>query len=62
MKQRTDRRRTGNEAVNPLEDNGRGEFARERRKQRDRRLENLDDAERQTLLSEMPGVLPDRRP
>lgn len=61
MKERTDRRRTGDETINPLEDNGRGKFARERRKRRDRRLENLDDAECQLLLSEMPGTLPDRQ-
>lgn len=62
MKQRTDRRRAGNPAQDPLEDNGRGQFVRERRKRRDRRIENLELEERQTLLSEMPGLTLNRRP
>jgi hypothetical protein len=62
MKQRTDRRRAENTAPDPHENNGRGQFARERRKRRDRRIENLELEERQLLLSEMPGMTLNRRP
>ena len=62
MKSRTDRRRTRNENEDPYENNGRGQFARERRKRRDRRMENLDLEERQLLLSEMPWLTLDKRP
>ena len=62
MKQRTDRRRTRSAPQDPHEDNGRGQFARERRKRRDRRMENLELEERQLLLSEMPWLTLDKRP
>jgi len=62
MKQRTDRRKSRNEDQDPLEDNGRGQYSRERRKRRDRRMENLDLEERQLLLSEMPWLTLNKRP
>jgi hypothetical protein len=61
MKSRTDRRRIRTEAEDPLENNGRGKFARERRKRRDRRMENLELVERQLQLSEMPWLTLDKR-
>jgi hypothetical protein len=62
MKQRTDRRKASKEPEDAYEDNGRGQFARERRKRRDRRMENLDLEERQLLLSEMPWLTLTKRP
>ncbi len=62
MKQRTDRRRVRNGLQDAYEDNGREQFARERRKWRDRRMENLDLEERQLLLSEMPWLTLNKRP
>jgi len=61
MKQRTDRRKTRCNIQDTNEDNGRGRYARERRRQRDRRLANLDLEERRLLRSEMPGLTPGRR-
>lgn len=52
MRSGKDRRKTPDDKV--FEDIAR--TAPERRKQRDRRLENLDADERQTLLSEMPAI------
>jgi hypothetical protein len=62
VKQRTDRRKVRNGLQGPYEDNGREQFARERRKRRDRRMENLDLEERQLLLSEMPWLTLNKRP
>ncbi|MEZ5543564.1 MAG: hypothetical protein R3F42_16240 [Pseudomonadota bacterium] len=62
MKHRTDRRKAKDTGHDPLEDNGRAQFARERRKRRDRRMENLDLEERQLLLSEMPWLTLNKRP
>ncbi|MGB5340321.1 MAG: hypothetical protein WBO06_14645 [Gammaproteobacteria bacterium] len=55
---RKDRRHGSTTATLRLEDDEHGLVLEDRRKQRERRLENLDAAERQTLLSEMPGVDP----
>lgn len=62
MKPRRERRKVSSGTEDPHENNGRGEFARERRKRRDRRMENLDLEERQLLLSEMPWPTLDKRP
>jgi len=39
----------------PLEDNDRARVLMERRKQAERRLDNMDEEERQLQLSEMPA-------
>lgn len=62
MKQRTDRRKSGPGTEDPYAENGRAQLVRERRKRRDRRVENLEVEERQLLLSEMPWLLPDKAP
>lgn len=61
MKERTDRRKDRGGLEDSREDNGRVQFARERRKRRDRRMENLDLEERQLLLSEMPWLTLNKR-
>ena len=53
MRKRRDRRRPHATSDYPFEDLRHS--ARERRKLKDRRLENLDAEQRQLLLSEMPG-------
>ena len=53
MRNRKDRRKPADPNAIILEDLHAG--ATDRRKQADRRLENLDAEERQLLLSEMPG-------
>jgi hypothetical protein len=60
MRNRKDRRSQQPPESEHLE-NGRGLLARERRKGRDRRKENLRLEERQLLLSEMPWITPGRR-
>jgi len=54
MRNGKDRRKTPAGTSSDFEDIAR--TAPERRRQRDRRLENLDCDERQTLLSEMPAI------
>jgi hypothetical protein len=53
MRNRKDRRKPADTPAIPFEDLHAG--ATDRRKQPDRRLENLNAEERQLLLSEMPG-------
>lgn len=55
-RKRKDRRHSNTPDAFRLEDEEHGLVLEDRRKRRDRRLENLDVEERQTLLSEMPGV------
>jgi hypothetical protein len=62
MKHRTDRRKARSGPEDTYENNGRGQHARERRKRRDRRMENLELEERQLLLSEMPWLTLNKRP
>jgi hypothetical protein len=57
MRNRKERRKHQSPESEYLE-NGRGLLARERRKGRDRRKENLRLEERQLLLSEMPWITP----
>lgn len=63
MRSGKDRRKTPDNTTSWFEDIGRP--ARERRhRRRDRRVENLNADDRQTLLSEMPGLdsfKPDRK-
>ena len=54
MRNPKDRRETGLSAQFPLEDNERERVLANRRKTRERRLENLAAEERQLLLSELP--------
>lgn len=58
MRNRKDRRKPAGTPAIPFEDLSAG--ATDRRKQADRRLENLNAEERQLLLSEMPGHLTTR--
>ncbi len=55
MRNHKDRRKTGDAPISPCEDNGRATLLRDRRKDHDRRIENLDIDERQLMLSEMPA-------
>ena len=55
MRSSKDRRGTDQIASFPLEDNDRERVFAERRKQRERRIDNLEEEERQLLLSEMPA-------
>jgi len=59
-RKRKDRRNGNSTTAVRLEDEEHGLVLEDRRKQRERRLENLDAGERQTLLSEMPGVDPEK--
>ena len=59
MRKRKDRRRPQATATYPFEDIFPGK--KDRRKQPDRRLENLDADQRQLLLSEMPGHMNGKR-
>ncbi len=59
MRSRKNRRRNPDSFRSSLENNGSTTVAGERRKLRDRRIENLDDDERQLMFSEMPS--PTRR-
>jgi hypothetical protein len=61
MRNRKDRRTLKQSPESAYEDNGRSLLAKERRKRRDRRKENLELEERQLLLAEMPWCTPDRR-
>jgi len=56
MRHAHDRRQPDADVACPLEDNGHDFVTHDRRHQADRRLENLDMEERQTLLSEMPWL------
>ncbi len=55
MRNSKDRRGSGSIARVPLEDNDRERVFTERRKQGERRIDNLAEEERQLLLSEMPA-------
>ena len=55
MRHSKDRRGRNLIASLPLEDNDRERVLAERRKQGERRIDNLEDEERQLLLSEMPA-------
>ena len=55
MRNSKDRRGSDSIARVPLEDNDRARVFAERRKQSERRLDNLAEEERQLLLSEMPA-------
>lgn len=57
MRNHKDRRKTGNAPISPYEDNGRATLARDRRKNHERRIENLEMEERQLMLSEMPAPI-----
>ena len=55
MRNHKDRRKTGDTPLSPHEDNGRATLCRDRRKNHERRIENLEVEERQLMLSEMPA-------
>ena len=55
MRHSKDRRDPDSLACRPLEDNDRERVYAERRKQGERRIDNLAEEERQLLLSEMPA-------
>lgn len=55
MRHSKDRRDPDSVASIPLEDNDRERVYGERRKQGERRLDNMEEEERQLLLSEMPA-------
>jgi hypothetical protein len=55
MRSHKERRKTVDAPTSPVEDNGRATLLKERRKDHDRRIENLDVDERQLMLSEMPA-------
>jgi hypothetical protein len=57
MRNRKDRRKTGKPPISPYEDNGRATLLRDRRKNHERRIENLKVEERQLILSEMPAPI-----
>lgn len=57
MRNSKDRRESDSIASFPLEDNDRERVLAERRKRVDRRIDNLDEEERQLLLSEMPAPI-----
>ena len=59
MRSRKDRRKPQSTAAFPIEDTP---TALERRKRRDRRMENMNAEERQLLLSEMPGLSTSKLP
>jgi hypothetical protein len=56
MRHPKDRRRTTVPTSFPLEDSSLELVTSERRRRKDRRLENLNEEERQMLLSEMPWL------
>jgi hypothetical protein len=56
MRNSRDRRRSHSVVTFPLENGARDLVTSERRKTRDRRLDNLEAEERQLLLSEMPWL------
>ena len=56
MRHAKDRRHAVDPSGFPLEDSNHELVTSERRQQRDRRLENLDEDERQMMLSEMPWL------
>jgi hypothetical protein len=60
MRNSKERRKPESTAAFPIDDVTR--TASERRKLRDRRIENLNAEERQLLLSEMPGLATDKTP
>ena len=55
MRHSKDRRDPDSIASSPLEDNDRERVYAERRKRHERRLDNMEEEERQLLLSEMPA-------
>ncbi|MGD8619307.1 MAG: hypothetical protein PVH54_08985 [Gammaproteobacteria bacterium] len=57
MRHGKDRREVGSIASSPLKDNDRERVYAERRKQGERRIDNLAEEERQLLLSEMPAPI-----
>jgi hypothetical protein len=61
MRHSKDRRSPDSLASHPLEDNDRERVYTERRKQGERRIDNLAEEERQLLLSEMPAPVSDNR-
>lgn len=61
MRNLKDRRGPDSIASFPLEDNDRERVFAERRKQRERRIDNLEEEERQLLLSEMPAPVSGNR-
>jgi hypothetical protein len=62
MRNSKDRRDPRAAARFPLEDNERERVLAERRKTKERRIENLDAEERQLLLSELPWPSLSKRP
>jgi hypothetical protein len=56
MRNQKERRHSHSIVTFPLEDSAHDYVTRERRKTRDRRLGNLEEEERQLLLSEMPWL------
>ena len=58
MRNSTDRRHPHTTGLHPIDDNEIVVKATDRRKIRDRRMENLTLEERQLLLSEMPALKP----
>ena len=61
MRSRKDRRRVQHDGDPGYRENGREALAKERRKGRDRRMENLRFEERLLLLGEMPWFDRDQR-
>ncbi|MGB5178683.1 MAG: hypothetical protein WBP44_08160 [Gammaproteobacteria bacterium] len=59
MRDTNDRRQPHATSPYPVDDNPQQAAAAERRKIRDRRMENLSLEERQLLLSEMPALPPE---
>jgi hypothetical protein len=55
MRSTKDRRDSTADAIFPLEDSNHEVILEDRRRKKERRLENLDMDERQLLLSEMPS-------
>jgi hypothetical protein len=62
MRHSKDRRAPDSLASCPLEDNDREKVYSERRKQGERRIDNMEEEERQLLLSEMPAPTSRKRP
>jgi hypothetical protein len=62
MRNIKDRRKPAKSTLFPGADNCQGAALSERRKRRERRVENLALEERQTLLSEMPWTTPGNKP
>jgi hypothetical protein len=56
MRHSKDRRHAKDTATYPLEDSNHDLVMSDRRKKRDRRLENMAEEEKQLLLSEMPWL------